>query len=88
MEESEKLGVDMANALESFVNNYSRQPQQACVKRLMQSHRTLQQSLARLFLSYFEELSKQNTDLRNEAAVELAKQIMELPARTRALPFI
>lgn len=88
MKEAEDLGKEMANALESFVNNYSRLPQKYCIEQLMRTHRTLQQSLARMFLLYFEELSKQYTDPRNEASVALAKAIMALPETERALPFI
>ena len=45
---------------------------------LLQSHRTLQQSLIRAFIDVMNEYAEVDTDLRNEAAVGFAKKVKEM----------
>jgi len=88
-DEAEVMGLDMANRLEMFVNNFSRQPQEACIARLLQMHPTLQQNMGRFFLSFFAGMAKKDYgDLRNQALRELSQEIMKLPENKRALPLI
>ena len=70
----------MAEALASFVNNYGCQEKEFA-KVLSNQHRTLQQSIVRLFVTYLAELKRQGDqgyfDLRNEDAVRFAQQVFE-----------
>lgn len=75
-----------ANGILAFVNAYGTD-NEGFAKIIAASHRTLQQSVMRLFIKIIEEISKQPTDLRNEQAVELAKRITEV-AKDYALPLI
>jgi hypothetical protein len=72
-----KTGKDMANELSSFVNNYGCD-EEGFVETATRDHRTLQQSMFRLFLKCIQEWSKQeNFDLRNEDTITQSKKIME-----------
>jgi len=52
--------------------------QKEFVKRLVNDHPTCQQAVANLFRMFFVELAKKDhTDLRNESAVRLAKDVAE-----------
>ena len=56
-------------------------------KTIAMNHRTLQQSVMRLFITTIRALSESGCDARNEATVELAKQIVKLADKTN-LPLI
>lgn len=56
-------------------------------KTIAMNHRTLQQSVMRLFITTIRALSESGYDARNEATVELAKQIVKLVDKTN-LPLI
>lgn len=75
-----------ANRILAYVNAYGTD-NEGFAKIIATSHRTLQQSVMRLFIRTIEEISKQSTDLRNEQAVELAKKITEV-AKDYTLPLI
>lgn len=75
-----------ADRILAFVNAYGTD-NEGFAKIIAASHRTLQQSVMRLFIKTIEEISKQQTDPRNEQAVELAKKITEV-AKDYTLPLI
>lgn len=77
---------ETANRILAYVNAYGTD-NECFAKIIATSHRTLQQSVMRLFIKAIEEISKQPTDLRNEQAVELAKKITEV-AKDYTLPLI
>lgn len=81
-----KTGEDLANDILSYVNAFGFDSN-SFAQTVAQSHRTLQQSVMRLFIKTIEEISKQPIDLRNEQAVELAKKITEV-AKDYTLPLI
>lgn len=57
------------------------------VKIICNEHRTLQQSVMRLFIKVIKGLSEVNTDDRNEDSVELAKEIAVISEKHN-LPYI
>jgi hypothetical protein len=82
-----KNGEEMAMAFLKFINNMG-VDEEGFVKELCDSHRTLQQSVMRIFIRFVREMAKKEEgfyDLRNEASVELAREIMKL---NTGLPFI
>ena len=87
---ADKTAKDMAGAILSYLNNFSKQPTDELVEELLREHRTLQQCFSRLCLRWFERVAEapHGFDLRNEASVDLAREIMKIDLRVRALPFI
>jgi hypothetical protein len=76
-EEEKKKVKAMVEALSHFVNNYSC-PNKDFAKQVMNEHRTLQQSMMRLFIATIEEWAKQEYfDLRNEDTIMLSRKIMK-----------
>lgn len=85
----EKINKDAAQSLADAVN-YISTDEKLVAKHLMIEHRSLQQSLVRVFVAMLEELAKQETwDLRNEASVKLAKKFVErFDITERYLPLV
>jgi hypothetical protein len=81
---------EMAEAIVSYLNNFSKKPTDELVDELLGQHRTLQQCFSRFCLRWFERLAEapHGFDLRNEASVKLAQAITKIDFRMRALPFI
>ncbi len=80
---------EMAQSISSFVNVYAGgKDMKECAKVLAKDHRSLQQMTMRLFMAFVEEMAVNSSDGRNEASVTLAKAIMALPDKVKALPFI
>lgn len=75
-----------ADTLLNLVNNFGID-EKAFAKRIASGHKTLQQSVMRLFMTTIKEMSQVMPDDRNAATVALAKRITEMTADT-ALPFI
>lgn len=78
-----KLQVDevemVFKTLNSFVNNMSC-PMDMLIERMSRAHRTIQQNYTGFALAWLQHLAKLpegHYDLRNEASVKLAKEIME-----------
>jgi hypothetical protein len=90
MTEQDRKAIDMSRQISDYLNCYGQSRANELVENLLLEHRTLQQSFTRLCMRWFERLAQDSHghDLRNEASVELAKKIMALPARDRALPLI
>ena len=86
MMNSEARAVNMAEKLVSFVNSYY-VDYESFANYICNEHRTLQQSVMRLFVFTIGKMAEVDTDERNEAAVELAKKITEI-AKDYNLPLI
>lgn len=82
MKEAEKL----ANDILDFVNAFGHDDE-AFAKTICRAHKTLQQSVMRLFVLTIRKLAEVEPDERNEAAVELARAITYL-AEDYSLPLI
>lgn len=80
-------GRDVADGVLAMVNSYANVEKREFVKAICSGHRTLQQSVMRLFVQLCERMSKNATDDRNQSAVELAKKITEI-AKDYPLPLI
>lgn len=76
----------MADDILDFVNSFGCD-EEAFATRICRGHRTLQQSVMRLFLTTIRHMAENPADERNEAAVELAQKIMEASDDV-ALPLI
>ena len=76
----------VAEELLNFVNNFSPDTE-AFAATVASGHKTLQQSLMRLFIRTIREMSKVVPDDRNAQTVELAKKIVEI-ASEYSLPLI
>ena len=85
---SEKEGEEFAQAFSNFLNSFNSLRGKAAIKKMLKDHRSLQQATMRFFMDFVAGMAENSYDGRNEAAVELAKAIMELPERTRSLPRI
>lgn len=84
----EQKGEDFASLFGDFCNTYNRKPQKIAVAKMLKDHRTNQQNMMRFCMMFIEEMAKQDSDGRNEASVELAKEIMNLDSRKLALPYV
>jgi hypothetical protein len=83
-----KEAHELAQAISRYLNVYGESRLPMLVEELGRDHRTLQQKFTRVCMMWMEHLAKSDYDMRNEASVMLARKIMALPARDRALPFI
>lgn len=81
-ESAKKVAEDVLQ----LVNSYGVDAE-TFAETICNAHRTLQQSTMRLFIATIHEMAKNNTDARNEQAVELAKKIAEI-AQDYPLPLI
>ena len=77
---------NMAELLLEFVNSYCHDID-AFAKTIANGHKTLQQSVMRLFIATIRELANVRPDARNAETVELAKKIVEI-ADGYSLPLI
>ena len=68
---------EMAGQLLEFVNCYGYNID-VFAKTVINGHRTLQQSVMRLFIATIREMAKARSDDRNAQTVELAKKIVEI----------
>jgi hypothetical protein len=88
LREDSKEAHELAQAISRYLNVMGDDRLGNLIVELGRDHRTLQQKFTRVCMLWMEHLSKQeNYDLRNEASVMLARRIMDLPARDRALPY-
>ena len=76
----------MASNLLAFVNSFT-YDQGAFARTIAADHKTLQQSVMRLFIATIAEMAKVVPDDRNAQTVELAKKITEIAA-DYSLPLI
>lgn len=87
MENSRKnLAKEQAESLLEFVNAFGVDEKTFAVT-ICRGHKTLQQSVMRLFVAMAREMAEVTPDARNEAAVQLAKEIVAI-ADKHPLPFI
>jgi len=85
--DSDDFGRQVGEVMEKLANYGNGTDQKAFVTRCLESHRTLQQTIARIFGLFFIELAERPSDLRNEAAVELAGKLKPI-LKDSYLPFI
>lgn len=82
-----KDGKSAAKMMSDFVNAAATGDRKEFVEVMGKEHRTLQQNFTRLCVQWFKHLSDQERyDLRNEASVRLAKEIMQ--KCNTSLPYI
>lgn len=81
-------GEKFAEEFAKFCNDMRREPKTHAVDKMLRDHRTIQQNMMRFFMQFVEGMANNSHDGRNEASVELAKAIMEIDPRKRALPYI
>lgn len=67
-------GVQIAKQLSSYANGMSKNPA-GFVDAVTGDHRTLQQSMMRLFVECIYRWSEEDYDMRNEETVRLSKRI-------------
>ena len=90
---TEKFAEELADRMEEFVNNYDRSGDKVFVEKVtLRLHRSLQQSVFRLFYrcirSWSECYDNGNYDLRNEATCKLSHEIVEFLKEKDGIPFI
>lgn len=77
----ENEAVEVASKLLDYVNTMSHEPF-AFYEALTKGHRTLQQSVSRLFFNWFIYLSQLDenrfSDMRNEASLQNAKRLAKM----------
>lgn len=88
MKTPQEQGEDFADDFSRFLNTMGSDKQKFAVAKMLRDHRSLQQSTMRFFMMFVEGMAENGHDLRNEASVELAKEIMNIDERTRILPRI
>ena len=84
----EEVGEEFAELFSNFCNDSRRDPKKAAIAKMLREHRTIQQNMMRFCMLFIEGMATNGHDGRNEASVELAKAIMEIESRKRALPYI
>ena len=92
-ETTEKFAEEIAGGMESFVNTFDRSGDKIFVEHVtLRIHRSLQQSIFRLFYRCIQSWSKSyedgNYDLRNETACKLSHEIVDLLKDRDGIPFI
>lgn len=85
-ETSKKRDEVEAMLLLEYVNSFSCD-YKTFAKTIANGHKTLQQSVMRLFISTIREMAKVTPDDRNAQTVELAKRILKI-ANDYSLPLI
>jgi len=84
-----KIGETFADQFSSFCNSMGNGPKTVAIDKMIRDHRSIQQNMMRFCLAFIARMAEQSSDLRNEASVELAKQIMDrTDYEARALPKI
>lgn len=84
-----KTGEEFANAFSNFCNSMSNAPKGVAIDKMLRDHRSIQQNMMRFCLAFIARMADQSHDLRNEASVKLANEIMEnTEYASRALPRI
>lgn len=83
-------GQEMAEQLAQFVNTFNTVRMEACAQAMVHQHRTLQQSMTRMFLRFMElQAQEDDYDLRNQASIRLARKIVKLVEDEQAcLPMV
>lgn len=83
---TKRIAKDHAERLLNFVNMYD-SDYDSFAKTIAGEHKTLQQSIMRLFITTIREMAKVTPDDRNAQTVELANKIVEI-ADGYSLPLI
>jgi len=88
MKNADELAEDFAAEFSDFATSYNSESKKLAIQRMLRDHRTCQQSMMRFFMMFVEGMAESRSDLRNEATVELAKEIMKIDSKIRILPHI
>jgi len=84
-----KAGEEFANAFSNFCNVMAQAPKAVAIDKMLRDHRSIQQNMMRFCMAFIARMADQSSDLRNEASVKLANEIMEnTEYASRALPRI
>lgn len=85
----DRNGKEMAKEMSNFVNCFGNSHMKDFINQMATEHRTLQQSFTGLCVKWFEHLATtEYYDARNEASVELAKQLKPILDEYGYLPCI
>lgn len=77
-----------AREFADFAGMADREVKKQAILEMCTDHHTNQQSMMRFCMQFIEAMANNHSDLRNEASVELAKEIMKIDERVRILPYI
>ncbi len=86
MKTDQEIGEEFADEFSEFCNRMNREPTKHAIAKLLRDHRSIQQNVMRFCVQFIEGMAINGYDLRNEASVTLAKEIMKIDCR--ALPYI
>lgn len=86
MEDSK--GNKFASEFSSLINNFSDTERKVAIQAMLRDHRSIQQGFMRFFLDFVRQMAEQHHDLRNQASVELAKEILKIDSKKLILPLI
>ncbi len=87
-EEKKTPGQTVAQEMSRLLNTYGSQERKVFLEEMSRDHRSLQQSFTRLCVDWLQKLAAtESFDLRNQASVELAKELKPL-LDSKPLPFI
>lgn len=86
MDRRNQEAITTAKTLLAFVNSLNCN-EELFAETVCRDHRTLQQSVMRLFIAFCKRIAVNSYDRRNEDAVRLAQKIMEI-TDNYSLPFI
>lgn len=86
MSEDDRIAENLRSCLLEAAR--SRQTMETAVNALVRQHRTDQQRTMKVFVAFVEAMAKEGTDLRNESAVTLAKEIAALGLQKLSMPLI
>ena len=81
-------GEEFANSFSSFLNTFSTTEQDKAIEKMLRDHRSLLQATMRFFLKFVQGMAQNGSDLRNEASVKLAQEILKLDPKFLSLPKI
>ena len=74
----EQRGQEAARMVSNMLNSYSSDGERAFVAQMANDHRSLQQAFTRLCVAWLRTIADARYDLRNEASVKLAKEVLPL----------
>ena len=83
-------GQEVARAVSKLLNNYNSTERKVFIDEMSRDHRSLQQSFTRLCVDWLRNLAEREEgrfDLRNEASVKLAREVLPILDRS-PLPLI
>jgi hypothetical protein len=83
-----EVGEKFAEEFSKFLNRFGNRHTKPAIAKMLRDHRSIQQATMRFFMEFVEGMAESGSDLRNQASVDLAKEIMKIDSKKRVLPFI